>query len=406
MAMMGVMSVYHPDIIRFLLAKQEENKMTTTNLSVMVDNLFMEKVINGEKYWTEFEGIKYQEYDAKTIFDLLVEGAWKNGEPGILFYDKINDSPYKYSNQKIWATNPCGEQPLPANGACNLGNFDITKFLNNKILDFNLLEKAVKLSVRFLDNVIEKSYYPTEQIKKWVEENRPIGIGIMGLADYFLIKEIAYGSPESIEELKNIIMFIKNVAEKESISLGKELGIPKSCQVLPSPRRNITLISIAPTGTVSLLAGCSSSIEPIFSELILRNDKTGSYSFENNLSDKPYFRCAVSTNGSQEVTWEEHVKIQAMAQEYCDSGVSKTINFPNHTRRETFAKAIILAWESGCKGLAMYRDKSRKVQVLTPQSIKENKCPLCGNEMVEINGKLRCVTCIKIEKIDEVSPYN
>lgn len=215
----------------------------------------------------------------------------------------------------------------------------------------------------------------------------------MGLADYYLMREIAYGSPQSLSELEFIINFIYGIAEDESITIGEEKGIPKNCQLLPKPRRNITLLSIAPTGTISLIAGCNSGIEPIFSEITIRNDKTGNYSFINDAARRPYFRCAVSANGAMEVTWEEHVRIQAAAQRFVDAGVSKTINFPTHTHRETFAKAIMEAWKLGCKGLTMYRDKSRAVQVLTPQSIKKDKCPICNEEIIKIDKIKKCTKC-------------
>jgi ribonucleoside-diphosphate reductase alpha chain len=215
----------------------------------------------------------------------------------------------------------------------------------------------------------------------------------MGLADYYLMRGIAYGSDESAKELEKIEKFMYDVAEDESIKLGKELGVPEWCQKLPIPRRNITLLSIAPTGTISLIAGCNSGIEPIFSEIVVRNDKTGTYQFENDLASKPYFRCAVSANGAREVTWEEHVKIQASAQKYVDSGVSKTINFPNHTRRETIYNAFIKAWQSGVKGLTGYRNGSRKLEVLSPKNLRKDKCPVCGEDIVKYNGIKKCTKC-------------
>jgi ribonucleoside-diphosphate reductase alpha chain len=196
----------------------------------------------------------------------------------------------------------------------------------------------------------------------------------MGFADLCLLKKIAYGSQESIE-------------------LGKLFGIPTMCAKLPTPRRNITLMTVAPTGTVSLIAGCSSGLEPVFSEITIRNDKTGTYTFENDLASEPYFRCAVSSNGATEVTWEEHIKILAAAQRHIDSGVSKTINFPNHARRETMAKAIMMAWKEGCKGLAIYRNGSRKTEVLSPKAVKKDKCPTCGNDLVDVGDKKKCVHC-------------
>lgn len=402
MAMMGTMSVYHPDIIKFITAKAEEGVMATTNISVVVDDDFMQKVIDDEEYQTYFDyeadegGMVHREffntYPAREIFNLIVNNAWLNGEPGLLFYDSINlNTPYKYSNQEILATNPCGEQPLPPNGVCNLGNLDVSKFLtDDKSLNLELLELAVRLGIRFLDSVIEKTKYPTEDIYNWAMANRPVGLGIMGLADYYLIRGVAYGSSQALEELTFILNFIKSIAEDESITLGEERGIPTECEKLPVPRRNITLLSIAPTGTTSLIAGCNNSIEPIFSEITIRNDKTGTYRFHNVSYDLPHFRCAVSANGATEVTWEEHVVTQATAQRLVDSGVSKTINFPSHTRRETIYNAFMLAWELGCKGITVYRNGSRQVEVLSPKNLKRDKCPVCGSEMTEMKRIIKC----------------
>lgn len=296
------------------------------------------------------------------------------------------------------------EQPLPPNGVCNLGSLDIVKFLTkDKEIDWSKLELAIKLAIEFLDNVIDKTTYPTKEIEEWSIANRPIGLGIMAYADYLLAKKIAYGSEQAIQELETILSFIYNIALKESEKRGKDFGIPEYCKKLSNPRRNITLLTIAPTGTISLVAGCSSGIEPIFSEITIRNDKTGSYTFENDLADKDYFRCAVSSNGGMEVTWEEHIQTLAAAQRHVDSGVSKTINFPKMTHRDTMAKAGMLAWELGCKGVAMYRNESRKVQVLTPKALKKDKCPVCGNELVDINNKKKCLGC-KSEIEQNTSP--
>jgi len=394
MAIMFTMSVYHPDIINFITAKKEEGRIANANISVVVDDKFMNAVKNNEKYWTEFDGKQYKEYDAKTIFDMIAEGMWRNGEPGLLFKDKIDQSPYTDAGQEILATNPCSEQPLPPNGVCNLGSLDLSKFVDKQgNIEWDKLSLATRLGVRFLDKVIDTTEYPTEEIKEWSLRNRPIGMGIMGLADLFLMKKIAYGSDESLELAGDIMSFISEVCMHESQKLGEQFGIPEECKNLKPERRNITVTTIAPTGTISLLAGCSSGIEPVFSSITIRNDKTGTYTFENNLADKEYFRCAVSTNGEVEVTWEEHIKMLAKVQEYVDSGVSKTINFPTMTHRETMGKAAILAWEMGCKGVAMYRNGSRKHEVLTPKNLKRDKCPVCSSELVEINNKKKCVSC-------------
>jgi ribonucleoside-diphosphate reductase alpha chain len=406
MAIMFTESVRHPDILKFITAKHEEGKFANANISVVIDDDFMKAVLNDENYWTEFGGKQYKEYKAKDIFDLIIEGMWRNGEPGVLFKDRIDDSPYKYTGQEIFATNPCSEQPLPPNGMCNLGSLDLSKFLTDENeIDWVKLARATRYGVIFLDSVIDVTGYPTKEIEKWSLENRPIGLGIMGYADLCLKKEIAYGSQESLELLSDILSFIYMVAEKESVKRGKELGIPKHCKSLPEPRRNITVMTVAPTGTVSIIAGCSSGIEPVFSEVTVRNDKTGTYTFENSLVDKPYFKCAVSSNGAREVTWEEHIKILATAQEHVDSGVSKTINFPTRTHRQTIGKSVIMAWENGCKGLAVYRNGSRKVEVLSPKNVRKDKCPICGNEFCESNGTKRCVVCTKDNIIEDTVSY-
>lgn len=408
MAIMFTESVYHPDILKFVTAKHEEGRIANANISVVVDDEFMNAVANDEKYWTEFNDVKYQEYRARDVFELIVEGMWRNGEPGMLFKTRIDDSPYKYSGQEIFGTNPCSEQPLPPNGVCNLGSIDLSKFYDKgcvKEINWFNLGYAVRWGVRFLDAVIDKTGFPTKEIEQWALENRAIGLGIMGYADLCLMKEIAYGSDEALELLHDILRFISIFAENESVKMGRELGVPKACENLPVPRRNVTLTTIAPTGTISLIAGCSSGIEPIFSEITIRNDKTGTYTFENNLADKLYFRCAVSSNGATEVTWEEHIKTLSTAQTFIDSGVSKTVNFPSHTHRETIGKAVILAWKMQCKGLAVYRDGSRDDQVLSPKQIKKDKCPICGNDMIMVNEKLRCIVCTKDNLIEKSVSY-
>lgn len=287
------------------------------------------------------------------------------------------------------------EQPLPPNGVCNLGSLDISKFLSyDNTIDMWLLETAVRHSIRFLDDVVSISSFPTKDIEDWARDNRPIGLGIMGLADYYMTRGIVYGSEKALEELSFILSFMKAIAEDESINLGEERGIPENCKVLPyNNRRNITLLSIAPTGTISLLADCNSGIEPFFSEITNRVDKTGSYDIDNGLHNMDHFRCAVSSNGTREVTWEEHVNTQATAQKFIDSGVSKTINFPNHTHKDTISKSFMLAWESGCKGITIYRNGSRDVEVLKPKNMVKDLCPICNGKLIREAGCKHCSSC-------------
>ena len=406
MAIMFTQSVYHPDILKFINAKTEEGRIANANISVTVDDAFMKAVVADDKYWTRFKGKKYEEYRARDIFEMIIEGMWKNGEPGMLFYDRINNSPYKYAGEELTATNPCSEQPLSPNGSCNLGSIDVSKFLDeNKDFEWDKFEIAIRLGMRFLDSVIDRGSFPTEDIATWAKEHRAVGLGIMGYADLLLMKEIAYGSEKALSLLESILDFMDKISVNESERMGKEYGIPVKCQGLPVLRRNITTTTIAPTGTISLLAGTSSGIEPVFSEITIRNDKTGTYTFENDLASKDYFRCAVSSNGTKEVTWEEHVDTLAAAQRYIQSGVSKTVNFPNNTKRETISNAVIKAWQEGCKGVAVYRNGSRKVEVLSPKNVQKELCPICGKEMVKINGKNRCIFCSKENIIENTSTY-
>lgn len=420
MAQMGTMSIYHPDILYFLFAKYHEGKMSTTNLSIVVDDNFMYDVINhpdnehqiyhdswgfgnlvlnnNDKYYPRKDNGKLVESKILTVgelFNFIVDSAWRNGEPGILFYERINNSPYKTTEQEILATNPCAEQPLPANGCCNLGSLDISKFIYNGFLDLDRLEIGTRLAVRFLDSVIDINSYPTKEIEEWSFKNRPIGLGIMGFADFLLSQKIEYGSKTSAGLLEFILNYIYKIAEDESIILGEEKGIPEECAKLPMPRRNITLLTIAPTGTISLIAGCSSGIEPIFSEVTIRNDNTGTYQFENDLINEPYFKCAVSTNGRQEVTWQEHLRILNSASRFIDSGVSKTINCPKGTKKTTVLKIFTDAYKLPyIKGLTIYRNGSREEEVLSPKNLRKDLCPYCGYEMID---KGHCKECSNTE---------
>lgn len=393
MAIMFTMSVYHPDIMKFITAKTVEGKISNANISVMVDDAFMELVENDGEFWTEFKGKKYANYKAKEVFEKIVDGAWRNGEPGLLFSTRMNESPYSYSGIEIKATNPCGEQPLPPYGSCNLGSLDISKFMEKKG-DFNweLFGKAVRLSVRFLNGVIDANVYPTPEIKEVSLKSRPIGLGIMGLADFLMAKRLPYGCKESLEEFDKVLEFMYTVAKDESEVIGKENGVPEWCANLPEPRANITLITFAPTGTISILGSCNSGIEPFFSEITERRDKTGEYEI-NSPSHEDFFRCAVSATGEKEVTWEEHVAMQTVAQKWSDSGVSKTINFPSGSHRETIGKAFMLAWRNKCKGITVYRNGSRSIEVLSPKNVDKNKCPICGEPTVKFDGCTNCTKC-------------
>lgn len=266
----------------------------------------------------------------------------------------------------------CGEQQLPQYGSCNLGSIDVSKFYDEDMRDVNwdALRDTIHDCVQFLDNVIDVNKFPTDNFAKWAKENRPVGLGIMGWADLLLKKRIAYGSPRSIEFARELGKFFADEAHNKSVQLGQEKGTPKCCKYPELGfRRNVTTISIAPTGSISLLAGCNGSIEPIFSPTVWIYNNTGSYQIPHPHADKSYFRCALDDQGQErEVTWQQHIDMQAAFQEFCDSGISKTINMPNSSKSEDVEKAYLRAWKSKCKGITIYRDGSKTTQVLNTKS--------------------------------------
>lgn len=402
MACMATLSVDHPDIEKFIICKQRERALKTLlkedifnhyeqingnththldivldkfisnfNISVMASDKFMEAVKKDKEWDLQFNGKIYKTIKAKYIFNMIAENAWKNGDPGLIFEDRANEGPYKYSNQKINATNPCGEQPLPEFGSCNLGSIDISKFYKNDKFDWDDFKYVIEMSMQFLDNVINVNKYPSEEFDQWSKENRPVGLGVMGLFDFLSKMKIAYGSKKSIELSEKIAKFLENCSHNKSVELAKGRGTPKACQYKELEfRRNVTLTSIAPTGTISLLAGCSSAIEPQFSPTIYRYDNTGHYKMPHPDSDKEYFKCAIDKeqNGEREVSWKEHISIQSAWQKYGSSGISKTINMPSSATIEDVKQAYIFAYESKCKGVTVYRDGCKTTQVLNTES--------------------------------------
>lgn len=274
---------------------------------------------------------------------------------------------YKGKYKKFVCANTlqCGEQTLAQYGSCNLGSIDVSKFYNEKrhIMEWTRLGDAINTAVQFLDNVITVNVFPTNDFAKWAKDNRPVGLGIMGWADLLLKADLAYGDEESFNFANKIGKFFEQTAHSKSVELGKERGTPKSCRYDELEyRRNVTTLSIAPTGTISLIAGCSSSIEPVFSAVTYRYDNTGSKEIRHPYAKKSHFRCA------SDLVWNQHVRMQSTFQPHIDSAISKTINFPNDSTKEDVANAYIAAWKSGCKGITIYRDGSKTTQVLNTTS--------------------------------------
>lgn len=399
MANLATLSVYHPDIINFIKCKQHDRALRSLlkedllnhydqlkdnygsdvsilldrflsnfNISVLVDDEFMKKVETDEEIELKFNNKVYEKIKAKDLFNLIVENAWKNGDPGLLFYDTINDCPYQYSGQKITAANPCGEETMPDYSSCNLGSIDVSKFYDGN-MDWKFLRETISDCMQFLDDVIDINIYPSPEFEKQAKENRPVGLGIMGFADLLLKMETAYGSDDSIIFAKKLAKFLADEAHNKSVQLGEKRGTPKCCKYKELEyRRNVTTTSIAPTGSISLIAGCSSSIEPLFSEKTWRYDNTGQYEIEQPLAHKRFFRCAVSDNKKHRVSWEEHVKIQTAFQLYIDASISKTINCSNDATMEDVKEAFIMAWKKKAKGVTIYRDGSKSIQVLNTQN--------------------------------------
>jgi len=311
----------------------------------------------------------------------------------------------------------CGEQPLPPFGVCNLGSVDVAKFFVLKTdnpsdfenVDWARLKKCICAAVKFLDDVVSNNTYPSIEFEEWAKKNRPIGLGIMGLADLFLKMQIEYGSEKSFELAEKIAEFFYRHANKMSVQLAEERGTPDSCNFKElNYRRSVTLLTIAPTGSISLIAGCSSSIEPIFSSTVFRNDNTGQYEIPHPDSDKPWFKCAIDKDPQRVVSWESHVKMQAVFQKYIDSGVSKTINMSNSATIEDVVSAYMFAWKNNCKGITIYRDGSKTVQVLNSDktsseyaAVKRPKTVNCDIHKTKADG---IDWHIIIGKIDE-KPY-
>jgi ribonucleoside-diphosphate reductase alpha chain len=401
MANMGVLRVDHPDIHTFITCKQREFALkyqlkedffnhfdklnghthehanimldkfiSNFNISVLITDEFMQAVEKDGLFDLRFGGEVYESIKAHDVFDLIVANSWNNGDPGILFYNAINNGPYKHSGQELTATNPCGEQMLPQWGSCNLGSIDVSKYYIPDFDDvnWNELRDDIRASFQFLDNVIDKNQFPTEEFKQWAQDNRPVGLGIMGWADLLLKKHMAYGEEPSIVYAEKMSKFFKDVTHEKSVELAEERGTPKSCKYRELDyRRNATTLSLAPTGSIAIIAGCSSSAEPIYAPTTYRSDNTGNYKMSHPQADEMYFRCAIDKDrdGAREVDWKQHVDMQAAFQKNVDSGISKTINMPNNATKKNIAEAYFRAWKKGCKGITIYRDECKTSQVLT-----------------------------------------
>lgn len=397
-ANMGVLSIHHPDIIEFIKAKQVEGDFNNFNFSVAITDSFMEAVINNIKYPLIDPRTKeiVEELDAVEVFDLIVQFAHKNGEPGVLFIDAANRANPTPHLGDFKATNPCGEQFLNSEESCNLGSINLSNFVIDNSIDYNRLESTTKTAVRFLDNVIDLNKYPLPEIERATLLTRKVGLGIMGLHDMLIQLEIPYASDKGLQIASEVMNFIHDVANNTSISLAEEkekFPAYEPNDIVTVPRRNAALTSIQPTGTVSMIADCASGCEPYFSivtekhaldgdklilvnkyfELVSRREGFFSDILMKKIADtgtvighpeiplkyQEIFRT------TQDIDPNWHIKMQAVLQSSgVDSSISKTINMSNSATKEDVAKAYKLAHSLGCKGLTIYRDGSRNEQVL------------------------------------------
>jgi len=403
-ANMAILNVDHPDIMKFIEAKGDPTAFTNFNLSVAISNNFIEKVESNAQYDLVNPHTKQAEgkLNAKEVFDKIVDMAWQTGDPGIVFLDRINQDNPTPKLGDIESTNPCGEQPLLPYESCNLGSINLAKMLHSTNgtaeIDYPRLAEVVKITVRFLDNVIEVNKFPLPQIEEMTKKSRKIGLGVMGFADMLIQLGIPYDSEEALQIASKIMQFVSEEAINASQELAEERGVfpafKESIYDIPGgPRvRNASCTTIAPTGTLSLIAGCSSGIEPLFALSYTRNILDGAHLIEVN----PYFEKVANREGfyseelmqklsqgahlsevdevpdkvrrifvtAHEISPEWHVRMQAAFQRSTDNAVSKTVNFPQEATREDIAKVYMLAYQEGLKGITIYRDRSRESQVL------------------------------------------
>jgi len=420
-ANMGILRVDHPEIMDFIVAKEKEGVLRNFNISVAIIDKFMEAVEKDGDFdlMNPRNGEVVKTLKARAIWNLIIMMAWKNGEPGVVFLDIINRHNPTPNIWQIESTNPCGEQPLLPYESCNLGSIDVSKYVTEDgKMNWDRLKKTVRLAVRFLDNVVDANVYTLPEIEKITKGNRKIGLGVMGFADMLIKMGIRYDTEEGVQTAEKLMRFIDDEAKKMSIELGEEKGsFPNfkgsTWQGQFKTLRNATVTTIAPTGTISIIAGCSQGIEPLFAIAYVREVaeslgrslvevnslfenmalKEGFYSEEliKKLAKKTSIQDVEEVSEhlrklfvtAHDISAEWHVRMQAAFQKYTDNAVSKTINFPNWATPDDIEKAYLLAYKLGCKGITVYRHGSRETQVLRPIESEgtvadySQVCPVC-----------------------------
>jgi len=403
-ANMGILRVDHPDILEFIALKQNPSEMTNFNLSVGITDRFMRAVQQRRTFplINPHTGKIVRRLAAEAVFDQLVQAAWQSGEPGVVFLDTINRANPTPQLGEIEATNPCGEQPLLPYESCTLGSINVANFVSVRsgapAIDYDRLHRIIPTAVRFLDNVLDRSHFPLQAIKDQTALTRKIGLGIMGFADLLIHLGIPYSSNEALATAEELMGFIQTQAHEASARLARERGVFPAyrgslLQSRRQRRRNATVTTIAPTGTISIIADCSAGIEPLYGIHLVRTVMDGTTlsslhpafvqhadrhglalsSLQRDLEQSPSIQHLTRLPDSlrqlfvtaHDVSPEHHVRMQAAFQRHSDSGVSKTINLPPAATPGDVAEAFRLAHHLGCKGLTVFRSGSRGDQVLS-----------------------------------------
>ena len=401
-ANIGILRVDHPDILNFINCKADNADITNFNISVGITEAFMEAALKGEMYDLVDPSTKQAtgQLNAREVFNKIVYAAWRNGEPGIIFLDRLNRDNVVPAQGEIESTNPCGEQPLLPYESCNLGSINLVRMLKSgdgrAEIDWEKLGNTVKKAVHFLDNVIDANRYPLEQIDFTTKQTRKIGLGVMGWADMLLELGIPYNSDEAVKLADKLMAYITSAGRAASRELAKTRGafplFGESIYKDGEPLRNATVTTIAPTGTLSIIAGVSSGVEPVFAYVYIRSVMDRTEMIEVNpvlkrvleerglYSDELMHRIAEEGTiahfdeipaeirrvfvSAHDISPLYHTKMQAAFQNHTDNAVSKTVNFPHDATEEEVAEVYTLAYKLGCKGVTIYRDGSREIQVL------------------------------------------
>jgi ribonucleoside-diphosphate reductase alpha chain len=404
-AMMGILRVDHPDVLEFITAKQNPTLLSNFNVSVAVTDEFMQAVEADQAYWliNPRNREKVKTLKAREVWNLMARSAWASGDPGVVFIDEINRHNPTSEVGRIESTNPCGEQPLLPYESCNLGSINLSRMVEDSRISWDKLRETVRNAVHFLDNIVDANVYPLKEIAGITRANRKIGLGVMGFADMLIMLGVPYDSEEALELGEQVMKFIEEEAHKKSREIGEARGsFPNFEKSIWKDRysafRNATVTTVAPTGTISIIAGCSSGIEPLFAVSFMRNVLGGARLFETNalFEETAKARGFYSAKLLEEIArtgsvqkiagvpedvkrlfvtaldidpvW--HVKMQAAFQKNTDNAVSKTVNLPFEAKVEDVREIYDLAWQLKCKGVTVFRYGSKPEQVLYIGEVK------------------------------------